>query len=60
MAAGLLGCDPLVVMVLLLFAMVGLVFGATWLVMDAFAWAALLAVVVLLGGAVLGNSVDID
>lgn len=45
---------------LLLLAMVGLVFGATWLVMDAVTWAAVLAVVVLIGGAVLGNSVDID
>lgn len=47
-------------MVLLFLAMVGLVFGATWLVMDAFAWAAVLAVIVVIGGAVLGNSVDID
>lgn len=47
-------------MVLLLLAMLGLVFGGTWLVMNAFSWALLLAVIVLVGGAVLGNSVDID
>lgn len=47
-------------LVLLLLVMVGLVFGGTWLVMDAVSWAAVLTVVVLIGGAVLGNSADID
>lgn len=47
-------------MVLLLLAMLALVFGATWLVMDATSWAVAFALVVLVGGAVLGSSTDID
>ena len=47
-------------LVLLLLLMIGLVFGGTLLVMDALSWAVAVAVVVLVGGAVLGNSADID
>jgi hypothetical protein len=43
-----------------LFAMVGLVFLAAWAFVGAVAWALVLAVLALIGGAVLGGSTDPD
>lgn len=45
---------------LLLLGILGLVFFATLAVMNTIAWAMLLVVLVLVGGAVLGASTDID
>lgn len=45
---------------LLFLAVLGLVFFATLAVMNTVAWALLLVMVVLIGGAVLGASTDID
>lgn len=45
---------------LLFLAVLGLVFFATLAVMNTVAWALLLVMVVLVGGAVLGASTDID
>lgn len=47
-------------MLWLLLAMVALVFFAAWAVLNTFAWAVVLAVLVVAGGAVLGNSSDLE
>lgn len=47
-------------MLWLLLAMVALVFFTAWAVLNTFAWAVVLAVVAVAGGAVLGNSTDLD
>ena len=47
-------------MLLLLLGMIALVFVASLVLMQALAWAVVLAVVALVGGAVLGLSADLD
>ena len=47
-------------MMLLLLGMLGLVFVTAWAMMNTLTWGFLLAATVLVGGAVLGASSDID
>lgn len=47
-------------MLLVLVAMVAAVFWVTWLLMDGVGWAVAVSAMVLVAGAVVGRSTDID